>query len=173
MENRTAQQNQFAMLYDKYYKAVYHTSLGILHDAAEAEDCMQEAFAALWKGLDQDAVFTNPGAWLMQVVRNISLNSLRKYGRMVEWENMEDIPTTDDETSRLPEDEMFITQVLACLPETERTVFTLHVLGGLRLSEIAKILGVPASTARWRYSAARKLLKVELRRQTYTSDTET
>ena len=58
MENRTAQQNQFAMLYDKYYKAVYHTALGILHDAAEAEDCMQEAFAALWKGLGQDAVYT-------------------------------------------------------------------------------------------------------------------
>ena len=68
----------------------------------------------------------------------------------------------EDETSRLPEEELFVARLLAPLPEPEREIVVLHVLGGLRLTEIARTMGIPSSTARWRYANARKRLKKEL-----------
>lgn len=160
----TTRQAVFRQWYDRYYKAVYHTSLGILHDAAEAEDCMQETFAALWNALQSDEDIRNPGGWLLRVCRNSSLSVLRRARRVTSLDDSSE-PLSDPDAAAMPEEAVYIAQVLSCLPASEREVFTLHVMAGLRLTEIARITEAPAATIRWRYATARKLLQAQLQKE--------
>lgn len=153
---------EFLRLYNAYYKAVYYTSLGLLHQADEAADCMQDTFAALWESLQKGEKIANPGGWLMTVARHTSLGVIRRRGRLSPLEEAGELPTPGDETSRLPEESLFIARLLTSLPEPEREVFTLHVLGGLWLAEIARATDTPSATVRWRFASARKLLKKAL-----------
>lgn len=155
----------FRQLYDRYYRAVYHTALGILHDAAEAEDCEQETFAALWNALQSGEDLHNPGGWLMRVCRNASLNALRRTRRLSPLDEAVERTPADWHAADMPEDAIYIAQILACLPALEREIFTLHVTAGLRHLEIARMLGIPAATVRWRYANARKLLQAQLQKE--------
>lgn len=159
---QTGNHAEFLRLYNAYYKAVYYTSLGLLHQPDAAADCMQDTFAALWESLRKGETITNPGAWLMTVARHTSLGLLRLQRRLSPLEDLGELPSPEDETSRLPEEELFVARLPAPLPEPEREIVVLHVLGGLRLTEIARTMGIPSSTARWRYANARKRLKKEL-----------
>lgn len=154
---------EFLRLYDTYYKAVYFTALGLVHQPDAAEDCMQEAFLALWKELGKGTVIHNPGGWLLQVARNQGISRLRGLYTLTPLEEAEELSTPGDAATREVEEEAFIRHILAMLPPAERDVFVLHVQGGLKLAEIAKILGIPAATARWRFANARKKLKSVLR----------
>lgn len=114
---------EFLRLYNAYYKAVYYTSLGLLHQADEAADCMQDTFAALWESLQKGEKIANPGGWLMTVARHTSLGVIRRRGRLSPLEEAGELPTPGDETSRLPEETLFIARLLTSLPEPEREVF--------------------------------------------------
>ena len=160
----TTRQAVFRQWYDRYYKAVYHTSLGILHDASEAEDCMQETFTALWNALQSGEDIRNPGGGLLRVCRNVSLSVLRRSRRVTVLEDPSE-PLPDIDTAAMPEEAVYIAQILACLPAQEREVFTLHVMAGLRLTEIARMMEAPAATVRWRYATARRLLQAQLQKE--------
>ena len=135
---QTGNHAEFLRLYNAYYKAVYYTSLGLLHQPDAAADCMQDTFAALWESLGKGETITNPGAWLMTVARHTSLGLLRLQRRLSPLEDLGELPSPEDETSRLPEEELFVARLLA------------------------RTMGIPSSTARWRYANARKRLKKEL-----------
>jgi RNA polymerase sigma factor (sigma-70 family) len=155
---------EFLKLYDTYYKAVYFTSLGVVHQPDAAEDCMQETFLALWQGLQKGTEYRNVGGWLLQVARNQGISRLRRQCSLSSLEDMEDLLSTPgDATSRETEEAAFISHILAGLPQAERDIFVLHVQGGLKLAEIAKSLEIPAATIRWRFANARKLLKAALK----------
>ena len=163
--NAQAARARFRPLYDRYYKAVYHTALGILHDAAEAEDCGQETFAALWNALLSGGDLRNPGGWLLRVCRNVSLNALRRTRRLSPLDEAAAFEAAGHQAENRLEEDIYIAQILACLPALEREIFTLHVTAGLRHAEIARMLGIPAATVRWRYANARKLLQARLQEE--------
>ena len=56
---QTGNQAEFLRLYNTYYKAVYYTSLGILHQPDAAADCMRDTFAALWDTLRKEECIRN------------------------------------------------------------------------------------------------------------------
>ena len=65
-------------VYQRYYKAMYNTSLRIVKDSMEAEDVMQESFLSAFSKLDSfkgDVAF---GAWLKRIVVN---NSIQFYNK--------------------------------------------------------------------------------------------
>lgn len=154
---------EFLRLYNTYYKAVYFTCLGVVHQPDAAEDCMQETFLALWQGMEKGTEYRNVGGWLLQVARNQGISQLRKQCSLTSLEDAEELSTPPDAASRETEDNAFISHMLAKLPQMERDVFVLHVQGGLKLAEIAKSLEIPAATIRWRFANARKLLKAALK----------
>ena len=116
---QTGNHAEFLRLYNAYYKAVYYTSLGLLHQPDAAADCMQDTFAALWESLRKGETITNPGAWLMTVARHTSLGLLRLQRRLSPLEDLGELPSPEDETSRLPEEELFVARLLA--PSRTRT----------------------------------------------------
>jgi RNA polymerase sigma factor (sigma-70 family) len=72
--------NQSAQLeiYNRYYKAMYNTSLRIVKNSFEAEDIMQDSFLMAFtklKTLKETRMF---GAWLKKIVINRSIHHHNK-----------------------------------------------------------------------------------------------
>src|ERR1700743_2219512 len=68
----------YEQLYQKYAKAMYHTSLRIVNNTGEAEDVVQEAFTDAFRSLEDFSYKSTFGAWLKRIVINKSTNQLRK-----------------------------------------------------------------------------------------------
>ena len=109
---QTVNHAEFLRLYNTYYKAVYYTSLGILHQPDAAAACMQDTFAALWDPLRKEECIRNPGAWLMTVARHSSMGVLRRQRYLAPLDEVGELPSPDDDTSRLPEEDLFIAHLL-------------------------------------------------------------
>ena len=77
--------NQAAQLeiYNRYYRAMYNTSLRIVKDSFEAEDIMQDSFLVAFTKLDtlkDPKIF---GSWLKRIVINYSIYHYNKKGEYV------------------------------------------------------------------------------------------
>ncbi|KAG1649363.1 RNA polymerase sigma-H factor [Nymphon striatum] len=65
-------------IYNRYYKAMYNTSVRIVKDSAEAEDVMQESFLNAFTKLHTFKGEVTFGAWLKRIVINNSIYHYRK-----------------------------------------------------------------------------------------------
>jgi RNA polymerase sigma-70 factor (ECF subfamily) len=77
--------NQSAQLeiYDRYYKAMYNTSLRIVKDRFAAEDIMQDSFLTAFtklKNLKDKKAFNS---WLKRIVINNSIHCLDRHNDIV------------------------------------------------------------------------------------------
>jgi len=69
----------FRTLVDQYQKLVYSQAMFILVDKSDAEDATQEAYERLWAAMhDREFDTESAKAWLLYVVRNISIDKLRR-----------------------------------------------------------------------------------------------
>ena len=155
----------YGVLYQKYSRAMYNTSLRIVNNTADAEDVLQEAFLDAFRSLNDFHYRSTFGAWLKKIVINKSINILRK--RKL---NMVDI----DETGvfEVPEEEApdaawlqlqvdAVKKAIRRLPDGYRAVLSLYLLEGYDQEEIAGILGISHNTVRTQYIRAKqKLLSI-------------
>lgn len=125
----------FAMLYETYYKDLYHFALYYTRDNAIAEDAVSaavlKAFEQLHKLRKNDAF----KSWLFQITANECKKALKQkisYLEDVTWQE----PAAVDDGYLTPE----IQDELSQLSEPERNVITLSVFGGYTSKEIASIL---------------------------------
>lgn len=141
-------------LYKRYQTAVYHLALSYLHDASAAEDVLQDVFVALLEAKD---TIRQPRAWLLTATRHRCLNILRDARFEVTCEAVPEACVDG-----VPEDALFVEQMLCLLTEEERRAFSLHYLDGFRYREIAEGLELPVGTVQSRCRAARKKLQQAL-----------
>jgi len=151
----------FRVLYDRHRDAMQRLALGITGNRADAEDAVQDAFIMLFRKVSAfrgEAAFRT---WFYRIVVNACLVLCRK--RRI----TEELPEASSLVApQQPPAENEAKQRLALaleeLPLRQRTVFTLAVMQGLSLTEVAKILGVQAGTARYHLSMARETLRIKL-----------
>jgi RNA polymerase sigma factor (sigma-70 family) len=148
-------------LYNRYYKAMYNTSLRIVGRSDEAEDAMQESFIKAFRSLGGFEGRSGFGHWLKQIVIRTSIDMLRK-NRLV-FEPLEEgkIPVIEEDSRDEEEigaraDE--VREAIYKLPEGYRIVLSLHLLEGYDHEEIGQILGIGNSSSRSQYARARKRL---------------
>ena len=140
----------FAALYAEMSRPMYTVACRILHNRADAEDAVQEAFMKLLRRERTDDI-ENGRAYLLQTVRNEALMILRKRSHE---ELHEDVATKEQDRpdNFAWENEMMITEAIEHLEPEERDIFTLHVNGDLTFEEIAKIMdmSLPAVYRKYR-----------------------
>jgi RNA polymerase sigma factor (sigma-70 family) len=152
-----------AEVYKLYYKAMFNTCLRIVNNRLEAEDIMQEAFLQAFdkiKTFSENVAF---GAWLKRIVINKSIDFLRRNKlEFVEFEPWHSGLVT--EGSMLEEDQLFeeslayenVKQAIEELPSGYKMVVNLYAIEELSHDEIAKTLGISASTSRSQYTRAKQ-----------------
>ncbi len=128
---------------------------GIVHDRAQAEDVVQEAYlrfdaAAGGRFLDE------PVGYLFRIVRNLALDGRRSRLRELRLLSGQDeaaiaqapADQPSPESQLLAKDQLRIVEAaLAELPERTRLALEMHRLGGYKLRDIAAELGISVTTA--------------------------
>ena len=160
----------FTTLVGKYQKSVHALAWRKIGDFHIAEEITQDTFLQAYKKL---SMLRNPNqfaGWLYVIANNLCKRWHQK--KKLPTQSLENTPMTEIEkssykryTSERRETETtehhheIVKKLLARLPESERTVVTLHYLGDMSIKEIGRFLGVSANTINSRLRRARKRLQ--------------
>ena len=133
----------------------------ILGNTQDAEDAVQDCYIRLWERTKKEDI-RNPEAYMMQAVRNASLDQLRKNRPEqldeLYWENKVRTPDVWQQIMH-KEQAAQLQQLMQLLSERQRTVFYLRDMEGYELSEIETLMGISNEAVRAHLSRARKLLR--------------
>jgi RNA polymerase sigma-70 factor (ECF subfamily) len=146
----------FEELYHRYVRSVFGLALRRLGDRTQAEDAVQETFAAVWRSARSYRSDRGPGApWLYAVARNAVVDRLR--GRADSAGEPPDAPSTEPgppERAESAYTSWRVHRALESLAKPERDVLELAYWGGLSQSEVASYLGIPLGTVKTRTRSA-------------------
>ena len=142
-------------LYDRYGRVSYTLAYRILGEPETAEDVVQDAFLAAWRGA---GTFRrergNVRSWLLSIVHHRAVDVLRRRTafRPAPLEAAADAASdadTADEAARNVE-RGSVRAALGTLPEAQRRTIELAYFGGYTQSELAELMGVPLGTVKGR-----------------------
>ena len=159
----------FEAIYDRHCAAAYALAHRICGERSVAEDVVQEAFLALWRGRDRfDPDRGQVRSWLLGIVHNSAIDRLRRSGvherRRASNEAIEERLAAPDRTDDKVEQRQLAAEVRAAvraLPEDQWRVIELAYFDGLTHTQIATRLGQPVGTIKGRMRLA--LLKLRTR----------
>ena len=152
-------------LYRNYSAAMYNTALRITHNAALAEDVLQEAFLNAFQSLAYYRGDASFGSWLKRIVINKAISLSKKESR---WELREDDSFREiEEEADIPSgyDVDHVKRAIGDLPDGFRTVLSLYLLEGYDHREISGILNIAESTSKTQYKRAKERLRSQLAKE--------
>jgi len=165
----------FDLLMRSHNRRLYRLARATMRNDAEAEDALQEAYLAAYRGMAGFRGESTLATWLSRMVLNECLGRLRKSARrqnvipMVASDEMEHIQAEEHEAPEkaLVRAEMraLLERKLDELPEDFRIVFVLRSVEELSVEEAAATLGIEPATVRSRHFRARSLLRESLARE--------
>lgn len=160
--------NAQMQIYNRYYKAMYNTSLRIVKDSFEAEDVMQESFLNAFTKLHTFKGNVTFGAWLKRIVINNSIYHYRKKQKsdqvplddiMYKVEDNEGV-VVDHELTNVQAQKVL--KVMNTLKDNYRVSLTLHLVEGYDYEEMAEILGTSYNNCKTTVSRAKMSLRKKL-----------
>lgn len=150
--------------FDAFYAATSRGLLGQLYgltgDWAEAQDCLQEAYARAWQRWSTVSHADAPAAWVRVVAFRLARSRWRRAQHALRLHRAEGLPA--DEPGPSP-DTVAIVTALRSVPEAQRRALVMHHLGGQSVAEIAHEEGTPEGTIKARLSRGRAALAELLR----------
>lgn len=162
-----------------FMSALYAAAMRLTHNAADAEDLVQDTYLRAYRGYPGFQEGTNLKAWLYKILTNTFINSYRKKQRRVQQVELDDVPDwslyrrmggleaaslgTTPETlvlDALPDDE--VKAALESIPDQFRIAVILCDIEEFSYKEISDILEIPIGTVMSRIHRGRKLLQQQL-----------
>ncbi|MFH6769020.1 RNA polymerase sigma factor [Gaetbulibacter aquiaggeris] len=162
--------NQQAQLevYNRFFKAMYNTSLRIVKDSYEAEDIMQDSFLLAFTKLDSLKDPKIFGSWLKRIVIN---NSIYHYKKNSKYNNVpldDVIYKIEDTSDGLDTSELTslktnqVLETMNMLKDNYKICLTLHLIEGYDYEEIGDILNISQANCRTMISRAKESLRKKL-----------
>ena len=160
----------FSILVQKYQKSVHALVWRKIGDFHYAEEIAQDTFLKAYKKLSTLKDPNQFAGWLYVIANRLCINWMRKKKpamQSLEGTSVGEIEkfsyahyvSEHRETEAAERRSEIVEQLLARLPESERTVVTLYYLGEMNAKEIGKFLGVSVKTIHSRLHRARKRLQ--------------
>ena len=138
-----------------------------------ADDLVQETWVAAMRRPPQKVEQAKP--WLRKVIRNHARMKHRKQQRRRKREQAvqppHSIPTPEEWAARL-EQQRILAELIDQLPEPQRATLLLHYYEEMTIADIARLQGVPTTTAQSRLQTALHTLRRQLDRRA-TGDRQT
>lgn len=128
-------------------------------DVAEAEDCVQEAFARALPRWGRVGGYDDPEAWVRQVAVNLARSRWRRAVRGAQLHRQAAPPA---DVAPMSPDHVALLAALKQLPEEQRDAIVLHYFVDLSIQEIAARQAVAVGTVKARLSRGRRALAVRL-----------
>jgi RNA polymerase sigma-70 factor (ECF subfamily) len=164
---RHGSQEALCRIYEKYRDYLLRLAAGLLSDVNIAEDVVHDVFLRFAQSADTIKLSGSLRAYLRTCVVNGAYNRTRAM-RVRSLANVRgvDAPT---EASQKPdhwitykEESKRIYEALVQIPTEQREVIVLHLLGGMKFKEIARLQTVSLKTAQSRYRYGLEKLRSQL-----------
>ena len=162
----TAWDTHFAALAEEHSRFLFRIAYGLLRNAHDAEDAVQEALLRIYK--TGGAEIADTKAYLARTVWHAGLDIAARRPKRTEPIDSDDLPrdfpahTPSAEQSLAEGDESaLLRRLIDALPEDLRQPLVLSAIEEMTSREVAAALGIPEGTVRTRIMRAR----AELRRR--------
>ena len=151
---------EFAAAVTQHSRRMFRAARSVLDSDADAEDAVGQAVLQAWQSLDKlrDKEAVRP--WLVKIAVNCAYAQRRRQGRVV---YLDDLPQEPAARETICHDGLW--EAVCALPAERRAAVVLFYYEGLRVDEIARLLGAPQGTVKSRLSRARAQLKEMLQGQ--------
>jgi len=148
----------FETLYRKYYEKAFSIARGVLMDADEAADAVQEVFTLVYRNLTRFDRRSKFSTWLFRIAVNRSIQHARSIKHKRNWTELnERVPVEVPEESPV---EPRVHESMAKLAPQDRAILTLFYWEELSLNEIAESMGIAMNAAKTRLYRARERFRV-------------
>jgi RNA polymerase sigma-70 factor (ECF subfamily) len=177
---RQQDEEAFELLVGLKRGKVFRIALNIVGDEDDAKEITQLAFVRLWQSLGSFRESARFDPWFYRIVVNLSLDHWRRRRKRPDAPRPGDSRDVDSMDPASPPGPMgseqdaamhradirrvFNEAALGLTPQ-QRAAFTLREIEGLSTDDVAKALGVRASTVRNHLMQARRTLQEFLRRR--------
>ena len=145
----------FDQLYARYYDRVFAMARGVLGDADEAADAVQEVFALLFRNIGRFDRRSRFSTWLFRVAVNRTIQYARRNKRL-----LRNRPLTEAAGAFAPEaqssSEPRVEAAISRLAPADRALLVLFYWEELSLQEIADTIGCGVNAAKTRLYRARE-----------------
>ncbi len=162
----------FAALVEKYQKDVHALIWRKIGDFHHAEEITQDTFLQAYKKLGTLRDPKSFAGWLYVIANRLSINWIQRSKPKTTMQSLENTSIVEIEESSYTHHTMnqreteveehrseVVKELLEKLPESERTVVTLHFLGEMTTKEIGNFLGVSVNTIKSRLRRGRERLQ--------------
>jgi RNA polymerase sigma factor (sigma-70 family) len=137
---RGGQQAAFEVLVSRYHARLLAFCRHMLRSREDAEDVLQEVFAAAFNAIMADTREINARPWLYRIARNRSLNHLRR-NTAIGVDSMDqhfaDAGQSTSEKVHKREEFRLLLEDIGHLPETQRSALVLREMDALSYEQIA------------------------------------
>ena len=155
LDNKTS----FEQLYQKYSSLVYGIAFSILKNKEDSEDIVQNVFSKLYKMNKEKLPSDKETSWLYTLSKNEAISLYRKKNENLVLDNMYEIEENNNEIDESI-DILEFNRLISTLNEKEKQIISLKIISNLSFDEIAKLLGEPTGTIKWRYYKSLHSLKL-------------
>lgn len=164
----------YEVLVKRYQQKAFQIAYGITNSYDDSKEAAHEAFVSAFKALGKFKKNAKFSSWLYTIVVNKSKDKLRTRQRNyrlvsvdqpLNRENDSFLELKDDKSR--PADEIMalkemgkkIEEALCRLSENQKTAFVLHYVNGLKLNDVALIMGKGLSTIKTHIHRAKSELR--------------
>jgi RNA polymerase sigma-70 factor (ECF subfamily) len=164
----------FEELYQACHGRVYRYLLGVIGDAAMAEEVADDVLFEVWKGAATYRGLSKPSTWIFGIAHHKALNAMRgRRPALVEVTAMTQVPDPNEGPERSAAREALrrnLAKALEALSPEHREVIQLTFRQGLSYQEIAEIAKCPVNTVKTRMFHAKMRLHGILRSMGVTGE---
>lgn len=177
---RAGDRDAFRTLFERYQRRAYSLAYGVVRNADDALDVVQDAFIKAHRYLDRFEGTSSFYTWLYRIVMNLSIDHIRKTkrSRAVDFTDQ----TVKEDDARVGEDDLLprilggnpgralvdkeirarIERALGELSDNHRAVLVMRELEGLSYEEMAQVMGCSKGTIMSRLFHARRNMQKRL-----------
>lgn len=166
----------FKYVVETWQNMVYNTSLGILQNDRDAEDCAQEVFVQVFESIEKFKEESKLSTWIYRITVSKALDYLRKKKSKKRFAFIKSLWDPGDQAAPDPpdfthpgvmlenkENAAALFKALERLPESQKSAFVLNKMEQLSYAEVAEILNLSTAAVDSLLQRARQNLKKHLK----------
>lgn len=151
---------EFNKLYEKYKPLVYGIAFSILKNKEDSEEVAQATFIKIFKLEKEKLPKDHEASWIYKVAKNEAISYLRQRKENIDIEKIYEIEDNNQIDKEI--DKIWFNELISRLNDIEQEIVSLKILSNLSFNEIAKLLGKPTGTIKWKYYKAVDKLNILL-----------
>ena len=163
-ETEAKREAAFQSLAERRLDSSYGLANSILGSPLEAQDAVHDAFVTAWQKWASLKDPTKFDAWFQRIVVNTCRDRLRQATRRAAKDISEQTALATPDASGAVTDRVRVEQALVHLKPDDQVLIALRYNHDLKLADIARLLGIPTGTVKWRLRTAHKRLRAAMER---------